>query len=499
MADMTSPRFSVITEAAADGGVLVLGLLKTPEGPRLLADPTAHTRVVEALPAVGATGTADEVVRLAPLEPGAPAIVLVGMGTEPVTAVTLRNAAGAVTRQLRGVDTIVFALPADADHLATAVLQGAAFGAYRFDSFRSKPAEAEQRSASSFAVIADVPDPESVVARASAVADAVTLVRDLVNTPPSHLFPQTFVERAVEAAAALPLHVEVLSEAALEAGGFGGILGVGQGSSRGPRLMRIDYRPDAATRHLALVGKGITFDTGGLSLKPPASMVGMKYDMTGAATMLAVTIAAATLAMPIRLTTWLALAENMPSGTAIRPNDVLTMHGGTTVEVLNTDAEGRLVLADALVAASAEQPDAIVDIATLTGAVKVALGDRHTGVMGDDTLAAELIATSEHTGEEFWQLPLPEYLREVLRSDVADIANAKPGNTAGGTMLAGVFLQEFVGRRSEQKDAARIPWLHLDIAATGNNEGSPRGHLQKGPTGVGVLSLLALAEQISRA
>ncbi len=250
----------------------------------------------------------------------------------------------------------------------------------------------------------------------------------------------------------------MLDEERLAAGGFGGILGVGQGSSRGPRLVIVRYAPAGATKHLALVGKGITFDSGGLSLKPAASMVGMKYDMTGAAVVLAATLAAARLGLPVAVTAWMCIAENLPSGTAIRPNDVLTIRGGATVEVLNTDAEGRLVLADGLVAASEEQPDAIVDVATLTGAARVAMGERTIPVMGDGELGALVVAAGEAAGESYWPMPLPAELRGLLDSDVADIANAKPGSTTGGMLLAGHFLRHFVGTRGEGADAVRIPW-----------------------------------------
>jgi leucyl aminopeptidase len=260
----------------------------------------------------------------------------------------------------------------------------------------------------------------------------------------------------------------------------------------------VEYAPEGAARHVALVGKGITFDSGGLSLKPPTGMVGMKYDMTGAATVLAVALAAARLALPLRVTAWLCLAENMPSGSAIRPNDVLRMRGGRTVEVLNTDAEGRLVLADGLVAASEEQPDAIIDVATLTGAAMVALGTRYVPVMGSDDLVADVVAAAKASGELFWPMPLPGELRATINSDVADIANANPGNTAGGMLLAGVFLQEFVGRAGDAEDAPRIPWAHLDIAGPAKGPAAPYGFTGKGPSAVSVRALLRLAEDISR-
>ena len=324
-------------------------------------------------------------------------------------------------------------------------------------------------------------------------------MRDLVNTPPSDLYPETLAAAAADLARDLPIVVEVLVESALAEGGYGGILGVGSGSTRPPRLVVLRYSPTGATRHLALVGKGITFDSGGLSLKPPAGMVGMKYDMTGAVTALGVTLAVAELGLPVRLTAWLALAENMPSGAAMRPNDVLRMRGGSTVEVLNTDAEGRLVLADGLVAASEEQPDAIVDIATLTGAARVAMGERYTPVMGDDELVPRVIAAGARVGEVQWHKPIPPEQRAANDSDVADNANAKPGNTSAGMLLAAAFLKTFVGSTGEGEDARTIPWAHLDIAGVANNPGAAHGGIGKGPTGTTVRTLVALAEDFSQA
>jgi leucyl aminopeptidase len=324
-------------------------------------------------------------------------------------------------------------------------------------------------------------------------------VRDLVNAPSSHLFPDSFAREAIALAGDAPVDVEVLGEVELLAGDFGGILGVGKGSAHGPRLVKVSYSPAGAAKHLALVGKGITFDSGGISLKPPASMVGMKYDMTGAATVLAVTLAAARLDVPLRITAWLCIAENMPGGNAIKPNDVLHMKGGKTVEVLNTDAEGRLVLADGIVAASDEHPDAIIDVATLTGAQVVALGNRYAGVMGDDELVDQVVSAAKRVGETFWPMPLPAELRSILSSDVADIANSKPGNTAAGMLAGGVFLSEFVGTNGEGAEKRTIPWAHIDIAGPSDNKGAGYGFVSKGPTGVTVRALLALAREFSAA
>jgi leucyl aminopeptidase len=224
----------------------------------------------------------------------------------------------------------------------------------------------------------------------------------------------------------------------------------------------------------------------------------MKYDMTGAASVLAVVLGAATLGLDLRVTAWLCLAENLPSGSAIRPNDVLRIRGGKTVEVLNTDAEGRLVLADGLVAASEEEPDAIVDVATLTGAAAVALGNRYVGTMGERELVDSVVSAGSRVGETLWPMPLPTDLRALLNSDIADIANVKPGNTAAGMLIAGVFLQEFVGTTGEGEEKRRIPWAHLDIAGPANNGAGGWGFTGKGPTGVAVRALLALADELAR-
>lgn len=501
---MAVPTLSVTSTPAlaVDADLLLLGVQKTDGGPRLLSDDPGLSGIAAALTQIGASGVSDELKRLPAPEGSSTPIALIGLGVE-VNAHTLRAAAGAATRQLTGVAHLAIALPVGSAADAQAVLEGAGIGAYAYTEYRVATKTATKTPASDITVVvpdgvADVSALDSAVARAIASVTAIHTVRDLVNMPPSDLYPATLAAAAVSLADGLPVEVEVLDEAALEAGGFGGILGVGTGSSRGPRLVVVRYSPTGAERHLALVGKGITFDSGGLSLKPAASMVGMKYDMTGSATVLAVTLAAARLALPIRITAWMCIAENMPSGTAARPNDVLRIRGGKTVEVLNTDAEGRLVLADGLVAASEEHPDAIVDVATLTGAARVSMGERVVPIMGDGALVARMMAAGTVAGESIWHMPLPPELRSVLDSDIADIANAKPGNPAGGMLVAAHFLKYFVGTVSDAKDAEQIPWAHLDIAGSANNGGAPHGELGKGPTGVTVRTLIALAEDFSR-
>ncbi|WP_157156238.1 leucyl aminopeptidase [Diaminobutyricimonas sp. LJ205] len=488
------PSLSLTDSVPSTVDVLVLGVKKGPDGPELASEDGQYAALAGSLAGIGSTGASDELLRVPASTVDGPSLALIGLGSNP-DARALRAAAGSATRQLRGIRSVAFQLPASSDADVIAIAEGALIGAYRYTTYRSASLESTKTPADEVTVVAAVTDADAVKTRALATATAISQVRDLVNAPPSHLYPATFADTALELAAGLPVEVTVLTEPELADGGYGGILGVGQGSTRGPRMVKVTYQPEGAAKHLALVGKGITFDSGGLSLKPAASMVGMKEDMTGAATALAVVLAAARIGLNVRLTAWLCLAENLPSGSAIRPNDVLTMRGGTTVEVLNTDAEGRLVLADGLVAASEEQPDAIIDVATLTGAALVALGDRVVGAMGDADLVRELVDVADAQGEEFWHMPLPGHLREILNSDVADIVNSKPGNRNAGMLVGGVFLKEFIGTRP---DGTPIPWAHLDIAGPASTS-SPRGFLGKGPSGVTVLTLVALADRYSRA
>ena len=496
---MTVPELSLSPAPALtiEGDVLVLGVRKTDDGPQLVSDSPELQALQLSLEAIGVTGAQDEVRRLPGTAGATESLALVGLGSGEVTVDDLRYAAGSAARQLRGVTSLVFALPASTEAEVLAVLEGAALGAYAYTDYRVDSLESTKLPATSIIVATDL-DGAELVTKATISATAVHTVRDLVNMPPSHLYPETFAEQAVALAAGTGATVEVLDEQALAAGGFGGILGVGQGSSRGPRLVKVVWNPAGASQHLALVGKGITFDSGGLSLKPPASMIGMKYDMTGAATVLAVALAVARLELPVRVTAWLCLAENLPSGTALRPNDVITIRGGKTVEVLNTDAEGRLVLADGLVAASEEAPDAIIDVATLTGAALIALGNRYVGTMGDTELVRRVVDVATGAGETLWPMPIPSDLRPMLASDVADIANIKPGNTAAGMLIAAAFLRDFIGSTGEGDDARTIPWAHLDIAGPANNGAAGWGFTGKGPTGVTVRALIALAEDFSR-
>jgi len=453
--------------------------------------------LAQTLATLGATGEAGEITRIpSGGKLAAPLVVAVGMGAaagdtafEPEA---LRRAAGAAVRALlagRRADTagdmrIALALPARDDEEAGAVALGALLGGYAFRRYRTEPAPG-----ASLIVLAHDGDVAQAARRAEVLAGAVTLARDLVNTGPSDLVPAMLAARAEQVAAASGLAVTVLDEGALADGGYGGILGVGQGSVNPPRLVRLEYAPQGAERTLVLAGKGITFDSGGLSLKPAKSMESMKSDMAGAAAVLGAMQAIAALGPPVRVVGYLAIAENMPSGTAQRPSDVLTIFGGTTVEVTNTDAEGRLVLADALVASAADSPDIIIDVATLTGAQIVALGPLVGGVMSnDDGLRETVVDAARRAGEAMWPMPLPAELRKGLDSPVADLANL-PSDKAGGMLVAGLFLQEFV--------PSGVRWAHLDIAGPAFNESGPHGYTPKGGTGAATRTLVQVAQDMA--
>lgn len=320
------------------------------------------------------------------------------------------------------------------------------------------------------------------------VCEQIVSIREVINMPANEIYPETLAQFAKESAAGLPIEVEIWDEARLEKEKCGGILSVGKGSVRPPRLVKLSYR--GGGKHLALVGKGITFDTGGLSLKPAESMVGMKYDMAGSATVLGVILGIARLGLKVDVTGFMCLAENMPSGVATRPGDVITIRNGKTVEVLNTDAEGRLVLADGLTLASELKPDHIIDIATLTGAATIALGNRYAGVMGHGEAVDLCLSGAKASGELLWPMPLPVELRTILDSEIADIANVKIGNRAGGMLVGGQFLADFV--------PAEQSWAHLDIAGPANNDAAPYSVIPKGASGVMIRSLIAVAQQLSR-
>jgi leucyl aminopeptidase len=420
-------------------------------------------------------------------------LLLIGLGDRAaVDSETLRRATGAVVREAQGakhaVTTLAQAVAGDqaGDQAGAvrAVTEAALLAAYRFDKYKAS-SNGKRPSLERLVIVAgddvDGTALQAAVGEGRARAAATNLARDLSNEPANNLHPADLAAAAARAVEGKPVRVSVKDERELAAEGFGGIVGVGQGADNPPRLVELRYEPEGARGHVVLVGKGITFDSGGLSLKPPDGMITMKTDMSGAAAVLAVMSALADLGIGVAVTGYLATAENMPSGTATRPGDVLTMKNGKTVEVLNTDAEGRLVMADALALGSAAGPDAIVDVATLTGACVIALGKRYTGLMSNhDALAGELLEAAAEAGERTWRLPLPEEYRKDLDSEVADLRNVT-GDRYGGALTAGLFLQEFVDGR---------PWVHLDIAGPARAD-SDDGYLGKGSTGVAVRTLLS--------
>jgi len=447
-------------------------------------------RVLAALTALGATGKPGEVLTL-PGVTGIKATTIVGLGLGDLRtkfdAERLRRAVGTCVRALAGRKRIAIIASAEPS-LLRPIAEGARLAAYDFSAFKSKRGTAPVNAITLVVGCAPTPELKELIADVEAIGDAVCLARDLVNTPPNALPPAEFAKRAKDAMAGLPVKVTIWDEKELARQKCGGILAVGQGSANPPRLVRFEYAPANARTHLALVGKGITFDTGGISIKPAAKMDEMKGDMGGAAAVIGAVAAIARLDLPIRVTGWAPMAENMPGGNAQRPGDVITMYGGTTVEVLNTDAEGRLVLADALGLAAEGKPDLIIDAATLTGAQRVALGSRTAGVMGnDDDARAMVCVAAEVAGEAAWPMPLPEDLRPSLDSATADLANI--GEPFGGMLSAGIFLNEFVpsGRR----------WVHLDIAGPSFNEKAAYGYTPKGGTGSAVRTFVQVAKDLA--
>jgi leucyl aminopeptidase len=489
----------------AEADLLVLPVAAGEAGPEA---PPVTAAVLERLgtdlaavagPAGRFTGKLDDVVAV----PGygalaAPAVLLVGVGPDAErTAETLRRAAAVAVAAAGKAATMAVALhraglpdpPGDhpgpaADGAAlAAVAEGTALAAYRFQ--RHKSAPDPDLAAATLLVDGDgsLAAAEAVLRRAEVAARATAAARDLVNEPASRINPATLAAEAVRLARAAGLEHRVLAGPALRRGRFGAVLAVGGGSASGPRLVELRHRPANPRRHVALVGKGVTFDSGGIDLKRGAGMDGMKDDMAGAAAILAAVTAAATLELPTAVTAVLPLVENMPGGSAMRPGDIITARNGVTVEVTNTDAEGRLILADGLALAAEAEPDAILDLATLTGSVVYGLGLGCTGVFGNTpALTAEVLAAAARAGELACELPLIEDYRRFLDSEVADLRNAT--NEPGDSVQAALFLREFV---------AGTPWVHLDIAGPATAK-EARYYQPKGASGWGVRTLLAFLE-----
>ncbi|MFC4587431.1 leucyl aminopeptidase [Sphaerisporangium corydalis] len=453
-------------------------LLAVPFGSDLTADVELPVPVAALLAHHESKGEPGEIVEIPVAQgEGVRRVLLYGIGDGSPRA--LRKAGSTVARRVRGRRSVDVVLPAGAGPAGwSALAEGALLASYtmRIGKTRAKAVEEIRLSGPAEA--------RQAVERAEVIARATALARDLSNTPSSEKDPAWLAARAVEVAERSGVSARIWAPDELASGGFGGILAVGQGSASPPRLIELSYEPeDPDGIHVVLVGKGITFDSGGLSLKPTESMKFMKTDMAGGAVVISVLGALRDLGVRTRVTGLVAAAENMPSGSAQRPGDVITHYGGRTVEVLNTDAEGRLVLADALAYADAVlDPDTVVDLATLTGAISVALGRDLGAVFStSDDLAQELIAAGASAGDPLWRMPLIDDYRPALDSPVADLANIDgEGRFGGGSITAALFLREFAGGRR---------WAHLDIAGVARSTADD-GVLTKGATGFGTRLLL---------
>ena len=415
-------------------------------------------------------------------------VLIVGVGEKGSGADTGRKAGAVVARKTgaaaKVATTVPQAVKGKAPESAGAFVEGYLLAAYRFD--RYKNGDGRKSKTKEVRLLAgrgwDTRSVNRIVDRANVLAEATSLARDLTNTPAGDFYPESFAQEARRIAKGLPLTVRVLTEKELRAGKYGGILGVGQGSSKPPRLVEIRYRPAGAKRHIALVGKGITFDSGGINLKTDG-LDWMKMDMAGGAAVLGAMLAVGRLKPKVAVTALICSAENMPGGSALHPGDVITMKGGKTVEIGNTDAEGRLVMADGIVHARDAKADIVIDIATLTGACMIALGDKAFGVMGNDQGQIDaMLRAAGDAGEHAWQLPLYDEYRKKIDSEIADIRNI--GDRYGGAITAGLFLKEFAGD---------TPWLHLDIAGPARST-ADEFETPKGATGVGVRTLVRYIE-----
>jgi leucyl aminopeptidase len=437
------------------------------------------------LPLLGAQGFEGKVGQTA-LVGGQPMRLMVGLGPSgDLGPGVLRRVGAAIVKAARREPAVVASVldhvaehrPASAEALA----EGLVLGAYRYGEY--KDAEKSDQLTEVVVAAKGGKTVAAAVEKGAQVAAAVSLARDLVNEPGGSLTPTVFAKRAEQAAAAAGLTIEVLDKAAIEKAKLGGLLGVNRGSTQPPRFVKISHEPANARGFLALVGKGITFDSGGLSLKTADGMIGMKGDMGGAAAVLGALVAAPVVAPRLKVVGYIPLTDNMVGGDATRVGDVLRARNGKTIEVLNTDAEGRLVLADALSLATEDEPDAIVDLATLTGACMVALGDRTAGLMGNhDGWIEQVQGAADVADEPVWPLPLPKHIRKAIDSEIADLRNIPTGRY-GGALAAGLFLEEFVGDD--------IAWAHLDIAGPAWGF-EAHDEIPKGGTGFGVRTLARL-------
>lgn len=495
------PRLNVADQLVAKNtsDALIVLAVQDGEHAQVAATPALDSEAREHLDAnllaLSATGAVDEITRLAGV-PGIDGTVVVtgsGLTGAPSDDDTeaLRRAAGSAVRALSGkAASIAVAFPSSSAAQVVATAEGALFGAYTFTAYKSN--DADTKHVSKITVLTSLAkdkDVKSGVKQAEIVATHRAWAQDLVNTPPLDLYPDSFATSVKEHFAGTKVKVKVLDEKALAKESCGGLIGVGRGSARPPRMVVLSYEPARAKSHLAFVGKGITFDSGGLCIKPADGMITMKCDMAGAAAVAAATAAIAELGLPVAVTTYLCLAENLTGSDAQRPGDVVTMPNGRTVEIINTDAEGRLVMADGLALASRQEPDLLIDVATLTGAAVLSLGTRTAAVLGnDDALRDEVVAAAGASGEDLWPIPLLQHLRSGMTSLVADTKHT--GARQGGMIVASLFLQDFIG---DDADGKQLPWAHLDIAGPAYSTDDAYGYVGKGASGYGVRTLVELA------
>ncbi len=497
---MTSYHVRSASPAKTRSDVVVVGAVQSGKDVRLApgAEDVAEAYGRKLRPLLSTFGFAGKPGEVVKLPTGgiiaSPLLVVVGLGEDP-GHVAVRRAAGAAARAITNASSVALALPADSPQLVRAVTEGFDLGSYTFTTYKRKRSGNEAQGANTVTVLCSIARQQAAVTaseEALLVADAVRATRDWVNLPAADLRPPAFADAVAGAAKKLgrasKVSVSVLDDTELAELGCGGILGVGGGSSAPPRLVELVYDPPSAVAHVALVGKGVTYDSGGLSIKPATGMTTMKCDMAGAAAVVQATFAIAKLGLPVKVSTFAPMAENMVSGSAMRPGDVITHYGGTTSEVLNTDAEGRLILADALVRATEREPDVIVDVATLTGHMVIALGDRVAGVLGSDHVVGGVLEVAEAAGEAIWPMPIPDPIVERVKSSkIADLLQ-HDGIRWGGGLFAAAYLREFTDGR---------PWAHLDIAGTAFNSGGPYGHVTSGGTGFGVATLVDYAKSFA--
>ena len=475
--DFASSADSTLIDGAAR-------LIPVAQGEELELPVSALTRdgLLEALEAVGATGSHGEITKVV-LDGDLHIAVGLGEDTSPTS---VRRAMGAAARSLNGVERAVvsgeFGVAATVEGL---LLGGYAYAGLRAPKDKETGADGEGTADASASLITVIghEDERGAFEAAATTGHAVALARDLVNTPSNLLYPEVYAEYAEQIATAAGVQVEVLDDAQLREQGFGGITAVGQGSAHPPRLVHLTWAPGNAAdgTSVALVGKGITFDSGGISIKPANGMEQMVMDMGGSAAVLAATCAIAAMELPVRVEAWMPLAENLPSGTAQRPGDVITHYGGITSEVINTDAEGRLVLADAIARACEDSPTHLIETSTLTGAQMVALGKRTFGVMGSDELRDRIAEHGREIDEPGWAMPLLEEHEDEISSKVADVKNAN-SDRFGGMEFAATYLSRFIGDE--------IEWAHIDVASPAWNSGGPHGFTPSRATGVPVRTLV---------